>query len=113
MQNYTLSKNVYEQHQDMCLLWMQLSSCTWFKGLCIASSAQVHRLILAIHKKPKENHNKSIDDDNCSDFTYRRFKKLTLEVKLVLKLEKFSVLDFSCYFKNGEKYFVYDKQMYY
>lgn len=33
---------------------------------------------------------------NCAEFTYRRFRKLTLEVKLVLKLEKFSVPAFSC-----------------
>lgn len=33
---------------------------------------------------------------NCTESTYRRFRKLTLEVKLVLKLEKFSVPAFSC-----------------
>lgn len=49
-----------------------------------------------------DNNNNNTDSNNqwhaddCTESTYRRFRKLTLDVKLVLKLEKFSVPAFSC-----------------
>lgn len=50
--------------------------------------------------------NEKVESD-IMDFGYLRFRKLTFEVKLVLKLEKFSVLAFSCNTKVNTKWIEY------